>query len=247
MGFDFGAIISPVVTGFTNTINQSVTTAQKAREAALTHLFNIDSPAVSTPEAIFIGPPEPPYNPPDDIEVFNDIADTASIPDRFNMSEADVNAYVNTIAKEAYLGSRQPDGSYKDIEDIHSVAANLLTRQIDPRWPNTMLDVTKDPGQYEANFGLTKDQVSRPNIVGLPQEEWNRIKEAALDTAAITKAAELTDFAVNYRGLSPKTKRGVNPKTGLPDYMPVPNKSNFYFSPAPEHIKKLFLKKVLNK
>jgi len=235
MGFDFGAIANSALEAITGVIDDQTDAARKAAEYARNHLLSIDSPAVvSTPENDFIGPPEPTYNPPDSIDSFNAIAGKRSVADRFNMSDADVNAYVNTIAKEAYLGSLQPDGTYKDIEDIHAVAANLLTRQVDPRWPNTMLGVTKDPGQYEANFGFTRDQMSTPNVVGLTPAEWNRIKKEALNSDAILEAAKLTDFAEEYRGLSPQTKRGINPKTGQLDYMPVEGKSNFYFYPAPQ-------------
>jgi len=240
MGFDFGALIAPTLNVVSETIKPVEDAAKEiARNHALTHLANINSIVSSDSDEGFIGPPEPTYNPPDSIDSFNDIAGIRSIADRFNMSPGDVNAYVNTIAKEAYLGKRQKDGTYSDIGDIHTVGANLLTRLLHPGYPKNMKNVVNG-NAYEANEGLTPDQLSTANIVGLPADEWSRIKEAALDPLAVYNAAKASDFAEEYRGLSPQTKRGINPKTGQLDYMPVEGKSNFYFYPAPQTIQDKF-------
>ena len=89
----------------------------------------------------------------------------------FNNPE-EKNAYINTISREAYLGG--------EGKDIAGVAANLLSRRLaNYGGSSNMLDIVTQPHQYEANFNLSKEQLSKPNAGGFTTDAYNRIVQIA--------------------------------------------------------------------
>lgn len=134
----------------------------------------------------------------------------------FNLSPAERAAAINTIAGEAYQGAGGAD--------IAAVTANLLSRRLANYGGNTnLVDIVKAPGQYEANFELTRDQIINPNLISKADQE--RIGAIFDNPALIKDAYQKTGGALSFRGTANyKYRRGD-------EYTPVEGKSNFYFDP----------------
>jgi hypothetical protein len=134
----------------------------------------------------------------------------------FNLSPAERTAALNTIAGEAYQGGGGAD--------IAAVAANLLSRRLANYGGNTnLVDIVKAPGQYEANFDLTKDQIVNPDLIS--KEDQERIGAIFDNPSLIKDAYEKSGGALSFRGTANyKYRRGD-------EYTPVEGKSNFYFDP----------------
>jgi hypothetical protein len=134
----------------------------------------------------------------------------------FNLTPAERAAAINTIAGEAYQGAGGAD--------IAAVTANLLSRRLANYGGNTnLVDIVKAPGQYEANFDLTRDQIINPNLISKADQE--RIGAIFDNPALIKDAYQKTGGALSFRGTANyKYRRGD-------EYTPVEGKSNFYFDP----------------
>lgn len=134
----------------------------------------------------------------------------------FNLSPEEKTAAINTIAGEAYQGAGGAD--------IAAVTANLLSRRLANYGGNTnLIDIVKAPQQYEANFGLTRDQIINPNLISKADRE--RIGAIFDNSALIKDAYQKTGGALSFRGTANyKYRRGD-------EYTPVEGKSNFYFDP----------------
>ena len=125
------------------------------------------------------------------------------------------NAYINTISREAYLGG--------EGKDIAGVAANLLSRRLaNYGGSSNMLDIVTQPHQYEANFNLSKEQLSKPNAGGFTTDAYNRIVQIAENPLLVGKAFQQTRGPLSFRGqaLLKNKKQG--------DVM-LEDKGNFYF------------------
>jgi hypothetical protein len=134
----------------------------------------------------------------------------------FNLTPQERNAAINTIAREAYQG-----GGGKDIA---AVTANLLSRRLANYGGNTnLVDIVKQPGQYEANFHLNRDQITNPKL--LTEADYKRVSAVFDNPAMIRDAYQKSGGALSFRGVSAYGNR----KQG--DYVPVEGKSNFYFDP----------------
>jgi hypothetical protein len=134
----------------------------------------------------------------------------------FNLTAQEKAAAINTIAREAYQG-----GGGKDIA---AVTANLLSRRLANYGGNTnLVDIVKQPGQYEANFHLNRDQITNPGL--LSEADYKRVEAVFDNPAMIRDAYQKSGGALSFRGVSAYGNR----KQG--DYVPVEGKSNFYFDP----------------
>ena len=134
----------------------------------------------------------------------------------FKLTPAERAAAINTIAGEAYQGA----GGI----DIATVASNLLSRRLANYDGNTnLVDIVKAPGQYAANFDLTRDQVINPGLISKADQE--RIGAIFDNPGMIKDAFEKSKGALSFRGTTLyKNRRGD-------EYTPVEGKSNFYFDP----------------
>ena len=134
----------------------------------------------------------------------------------FNLTPQERNAAINTIAREAYQG-----GGGKDIA---AVTANLISRKLaNYGGNNNLVDIVKQPGQYEANFHLNRDQITNPGL--LNESDYKRVSAVFDNPAMIRDAYQKSGGALSFRGVSAYGNR----KQG--DYVPVEGKSNFYFDP----------------
>ncbi len=134
----------------------------------------------------------------------------------FNLTPQERIAAINTVAREAYQG-----GGGKDIA---AVTANLLSRRLANYGGNTnLVDIVKQPGQYEANFHLNRDQITNPGL--LNEADYKRVADVFDNPAMIKDAYQKSGGALSFRGVSAYGNR----KQG--DYVPVEGKSNFYFDP----------------
>jgi hypothetical protein len=134
----------------------------------------------------------------------------------FNLTAQERIAAINTVAREAYQG-----GGGKDIA---AVTANLLSRRLANYGGNTnLVDIVKQPGQYEANFHLNRDQITNPGL--LSEADYKRVAGVFDNPAMIKDAYQKSGGALSFRGVSAYGNR----KQG--DYVPVEGKSNFYFDP----------------
>jgi hypothetical protein len=134
----------------------------------------------------------------------------------FNLTPQERTAAINTVAREAYQGGGGAD--------IAAVTANLLSRRLANYGGNTnLVDIVKQPGQYEANFHLNRDQITNPGL--LSESDYKRVANVFDNPAMIKDAYQKSGGALSFRGVSAYGNR----KQG--DYVPVEGKSNFYFDP----------------
>jgi hypothetical protein len=134
----------------------------------------------------------------------------------FNLTPQERIAAINTVAREAYQGGGGAD--------IAAVTANLLSRRLANYGGNTnLVDIVKQPGQYEANFHLNRDQITNPSL--LNEADYKRVASVFDNPAMIKDAYQKSGGALSFRGVSAYGNR----KQG--DYVPVEGKSNFYFDP----------------
>jgi len=134
----------------------------------------------------------------------------------FNLTPQERIAAINTVAREAYQGHGGAD--------IAAVTANLLSRRLANYGGNTnLVDIVKQPGQYEANFHLNRDQITNPGL--LSEADYKRVADVFDNAAMIKDAYQKSGGALSFRG----TAAYGNRKPG--DYVPVEGKSNFYFDP----------------
>jgi len=134
----------------------------------------------------------------------------------FNLTPQERIAAINTVAREAYQGGGGAD--------IAAVTANLLSRRLANYGGNSnLVDIVKQPGQYEANFHLNREQVTNPNL--LSESDYKRVADVFDNPSMIKDAYQKSGGALSFRGVSAYGNR----KQG--DYVPVEGKSNFYFDP----------------
>jgi len=134
----------------------------------------------------------------------------------FNLTPQERIAAINTVAREAYQGGGGAD--------IAAVTSNLLSRRLANYGGNTnLVDIVKQPGQYEANFHLNRDQITNPGL--LSESDYKRVANVFDNPAMIKDAYQKSGGALSFRG----TAAYGNRKQG--DYVPVEGKSNFYFDP----------------
>lgn len=134
----------------------------------------------------------------------------------FNLTPQERIAAINTVAREAYQGGGGAD--------IAAVTANLLSRRLANYGGNTnLVDIVKQPGQYEANFHLNRDQITNPGL--LNEADYKRVADVFDNPSMIKDAYQKSGGALSFRGVSAYGNR----KQG--DYVPVEGKSNFYFDP----------------
>tara|TARA_R100001510_G_C7583820_1_gene155854 strand:+ start:97 stop:837 length:741 start_codon:yes stop_codon:yes gene_type:complete len=130
-------------------------------------------------------------------------------------------AYLNTIAGEAFLGGGGGD--------IAGVAANLVARKLSPSFSNNMMGVVTAPGQYEANFKYSPEQLAKENLRGLAQRDYDRLVSIAENPALVGGAFQKTGGATSFRGQALlKNKR--------PGDVMFEDRGNFYFDPVSQEV-----------
>lgn len=133
------------------------------------------------------------------------------------LSPEETNAYLNTIAGEAYLGGQGGD--------IAGVAANLIARRMSGQWGGTnLVDIAKSPNQYEANFTIPRSELVLPNARRLKTSDMQRIASIAENPQLVGAAYARSGGAQSFRGQALLKNR----KEG--DIM-YEDKGNFYFNP----------------
>lgn len=132
-------------------------------------------------------------------------------------------AYLNTIAGEAYLGGKGGD--------IAGVASNLIARQLSPNFSNDMMGVVTAPGQYEANFKYSPEQLAQENLRGLSKRDYQRVVDIAENPNLVGGAFQQTGGATSFRGQSLLKNR-------QPQDVMFEDKGNFYFDPVSREVQK---------
>jgi len=144
-----------------------------------------------------------------------------TVSQRLGFTPAQRAAYLNTIAGEAFLGGKGGD--------IAGVASNLVARQLSPSYSNNMMGVVSAPGQYEANFKYTPEQLSQENLRGLSKRDYDRLVSIAENPNLVGGAFQKTGGATSFRGQSLlKNKR--------PEDIMFEDRGNFYFDPVSQEI-----------
>ena len=130
-------------------------------------------------------------------------------------------AYLNTIAGEAFLGGGG--------RDIAGVASNLIARQLSPSFSNDMMGVVTAPGQYEANFRYSAEQLAKENLRGLSKRDYDRLVSIAENPTLVGGAFQKTGGATSFRGQALlKNKR--------PGDVMFEDRGNFYFDPVSKEV-----------
>jgi hypothetical protein len=144
-----------------------------------------------------------------------------TVSQRLGFTPAERAAYLNTIAGEAFLGGRGGD--------IAGVASNLIARQLSPSYSNNMMKVVSAPGQYEANFKYTPEQLAQKNLRGLSNRDYERLVSIAENPNLVGGAFQKTGGATSFRGQSLlKNKR--------PEDIMFEDRGNFYFDPVSQEV-----------
>ena len=144
------------------------------------------------------------------------------------LSAAERDAAINTIAGEAFQG----EGGL----DIAAVAGNLVSRRFSPKYAGNIVDIVKAPGQYEANFKTSREDIIRPDLISAADRE--RIATVFDNPMLVRDAIVKGNAPLQFRG----TALYKNRREG--DYTPVEGKSNFYFDPASTEVKDTILSKL---
>jgi len=142
----------------------------------------------------------------------------------FGLKDPEVNALATLAGLEGYRGAQG--------QDVAAVAANVLARRLSGDWGGRDIrNIAKSPGQYEAVFPYSMEQLGDPNfgakVLG-GQEEFKKIKGIVNDLSQVGTQFRQSKGAQSFRGTAAyKSKKPT-------DYLPVPGKSNFYFDPLSE-------------
>lgn len=144
-----------------------------------------------------------------------------TVSQRLGFTPAQRAAYLNTIAGEAFLGG--------EGRDIAGVASNLIARQLSPSFSNDMMGVVTAPGQYEANFSYSPEELTRENLRGLSKRDYDRLVSIAEDPNLVGSAFQKTGGATSFRGQALlKNKR--------PEDVMFEDRGNFYFDPVSKEV-----------
>lgn len=140
----------------------------------------------------------------------------------FGLKPEEVNALTTLAGLEGYRGGAQSP-------DVAAVASNVLSRRLQGGWGGRDIrNIAKAPGQYEAVFKYSMDQLADPafgaRVLG-GQDEFNRLRNIVNDPSLVGEQFRRSKGAQSFRGTASYGER----KPG--DYMPVPGKSNFHFNP----------------
>ena len=140
----------------------------------------------------------------------------------FGLKPEEVNALTVLSGLEGHRGGPQSP-------DVAAVAANVLSRRLQGGWGGRDIrNIAKSPGQYEAVFNYTMQQLADPafgaRVLG-GQEEFNRLRNIVNDPSLVGEQFRRSKGAQSFRGVSAYGSRKPT------DYMPVPGQSNFYFNP----------------
>jgi hypothetical protein len=91
------------------------------------------------------------------------------------------------------------------------------------------MGVVSAPGQYEANFKYTPEQLSQENLRGLSKRDYDRLVSIAENPNLVGGAFQKTGGATSFRGQSLlKNKR--------PEDIMFEDRGNFYFDPVSQEI-----------
>jgi len=142
----------------------------------------------------------------------------------FGLKDPEVNTLATLAGLEGYRGAQG--------QDVAAVAANVLARRLSGNWGGRDIrNIAKSPGQYEAVFPYSMEQLGDPNfgakVLG-GQGEFEKIKGIVNDLSQVGTQFRQSKGAQSFRGTAAyKSKKPT-------DYLPVPGKSNFYFDPLSE-------------
>lgn len=139
----------------------------------------------------------------------------------YNLKPEELNALTVLSGLEGYRG----DGG----RDVAAVAANVLARRLSGKWGGfDIRNIAKAPGQYEAVFNYSMDQLSDPSFAARVlggEAEFNRLRNIVNDPTLVGEQFKQSKGAQSFRGVAAYGNKKPT------DYMPVPGKSNFYFNP----------------
>ncbi len=144
-----------------------------------------------------------------------------TVSQRLGLTPAQRAAYLNTIAGEAFLGGGG--------RDIAGVASNLIARQLSPSFSNDMMGVVSAPGQYEANFHYSPEQLAKENLRGLSKRDYDRLVSIAENPELVGSAFQKTGGATSFRGQALL-------KNKLPGDVMFEDQGNFYFDPVSKEV-----------
>ena len=144
-----------------------------------------------------------------------------TVSQRLGFTPAQRAAYLNTIAGEAFLGGGG--------RDIAGVASNLIARQLSPSFSNDIMGVVTAPGQYEANFHYSPEQLAKENLRGLSKRDYDRLVSIAENPELVGSAFQKTGGATSFRGQALL-------KNKLPGDVMFEDQGNFYFDPVSREV-----------
>jgi murein DD-endopeptidase MepM/ murein hydrolase activator NlpD len=147
----------------------------------------------------------------------------------FNLKPEELTAAAVVSGLEGYRGGKG--------EDVAAVMANLLSRRLSGKWGGIDIrNIAKSPGQYEAVFKYSMDQLADPNFAARVlggQSELQRVKNIINNPALVGEQFQKSKGAQSFRGVLAYDRKKPT------DYAPIPGRSNFYFNPLdPESLQK---------
>lgn len=139
----------------------------------------------------------------------------------FNLKPEELNALTVLSGLEGFRG----EGG----RDVAAVAANVLARRLKGNWGGVDIrNIAKAPGQYEAVFDYSMEQLADPafaaRVLG-GEAEFKRLRDIVNNPNVVGEQFKQAKGAQSFRGVAAYGNRKPT------DYTPVPGKSNFYFNP----------------
>lgn len=139
----------------------------------------------------------------------------------FNLKPEELNALTVLSGLEGFRG----EGG----RDVAAVAANVLARRLKGNWGGVDIrNIAKAPGQYEAVFNYSMEQLADPafaaRVLG-GETEFKRIRDIVNNPNVVGEQFKQAKGAQSFRGVAAYGNRKPT------DYTPIPGKSNFYFNP----------------
>lgn len=139
----------------------------------------------------------------------------------FNLKPEELNALTVLSGLEGFRG----EGG----RDVAAVAANVLARRLKGNWGGVDIrNIAKAPGQYEAVFNYSMEQLADPafaaRVLG-GEAEFKRLRDIVNNPNVVGEEFKKAKGAQSFRGVAAYGNRKPT------DYTPVPGRSNFYFNP----------------
>ena len=142
-----------------------------------------------------------------------------TVQELYNLKPEELNALTVLSGLEGYRGGGG--------QDVAAVAANVLARRLSGKWGGIDIrNIAKSPGQYEAVFDYSMQQLADPTFGAQKlggEAEYKRIRDIVNTPSLVGEQFRRSKGAQSFRGVSAYGNKKPT------DYMPIPGKSNYYF------------------